>query len=92
MPKLEGNIMIITPLTGSFALIGAATMMGGVTRMTMSLTVMLIEATNDITVSCRAINRLLLMLIVRLAYYGHAFDCKVGGRLVHIRYLLLSSV
>ena len=33
---------------GTYALIGAASMLGGVTRMTISLTIILMETTNDI--------------------------------------------
>ena len=46
-PDVFGFLINIYP--GTYALIGAASFLGGVVRMTISLTVILIESTNEIS-------------------------------------------
>ena len=46
-PDIFGFLVNIYP--GTYALIGAASFLGGVVRMTISLTVILIESTNEIS-------------------------------------------
>ena len=48
---------------GTYSLIGAAAFLGGVVRMTISLTVILVEATNEVRCGCV----LLLVLVSAMA-------------------------
>lgn len=52
MGQLLNSIPHVTVFPGTYALIGAASMLGGVTRMTISLTIILMETTNDIQYLC----------------------------------------
>lgn len=50
--------------SGTYALIGAASFLGGVVRMTISLTVILIESTNEITYGLPIMITLMVGLIL----------------------------
>ena len=65
---------------GTFAMIGASAMLGGVVRMTISLTVILMECTNDVTYG------LPIMVTLMLAkWVGGVFTHGLYGKLSLIR-------
>ncbi|XP_074644384.1 H(+)/Cl(-) exchange transporter 7-like [Tubulanus polymorphus] len=71
-PSMEHNV-------GKYALIGAACSLGGVTRMTISLTVMLIECTGDITFGPP-----LVLVIIIAKYVGDFFNSGIYDLLIEL--------
>ena len=69
-PSYFGWLIRLYP--GTYALIGAASFLGGVVRMTISLTVILIESTNEIEYG------LPIMLTVMVSYTPHGYDEVCG--------------
>lgn len=64
--------------TGTYALIGSAAFLGGVVRMTISLTVILIESTNEISYGLP----IMLTVMVRIVWMAHilnTFVCMCVG-------------
>jgi chloride channel 7 len=64
-------------IPGSYALIGAASMLGGVTRMTLSLTVVLVETTNDITYGLPIVIVLIITKWVGDRFTKGIFDIQI---------------
>ena len=59
--------------SGSYALLGAAAVLGGVTRMTLTLAAILIEVTDDAPI---LLEMMFVLIIAKLTgdYFSHGFD------------------
>ncbi|XP_023371002.1 chloride transport protein 6 isoform X2 [Otolemur garnettii] len=66
--------------SGTFALIGAAALLGGVVRMTISLTVILIESTNEITYGLPIMITLMVAKWIGDYFNKGIYDIHVGLR------------
>lgn len=62
-PKIFGFLINLYP--GTYTLIGAASFMGGVVRMTISLTAILIESTNELSLGVP----IMLSVLVCIAHH-----------------------
>ena len=62
---------------GTYALIGAASFVGGVVRMTISLTVILIESTNEISYGLPIMLTLMVSFTGIVIYYFKPHDCHM---------------
>ena len=65
---------------GTYALIGAASFVGGVVRMTISLTVILIESTNEISYGLP----IMLTLMVSFIHISDVFTCTIKSHDCHM--------
>ena len=64
-PNIFGFLTNLYP--GTYALIGAASFLGGVVRMTISLTAILIESTNEISLGLPIMLSILVCTCIQLA-------------------------
>lgn len=72
--RLSARKLGMDVYAGTYALIGAAAFLGGVVRMTISLTVILIESTNEITYGLP----IMITLMVRFdggQFWPHDLSC-----------------
>lgn len=84
---LLGRKLGLQIYSGTFALIGAAAFLGGVVRMTISLTVILIESTNEITYGLPIMITLMVLMLLVLSGRREMISCP---KFLHLKASLIS--